>query len=132
MNICLLAPESNSQYCSPLDTYAINGRTVEILNSEDSYDPEDGLLNEKLYNLPDEKLTPAVRDNLIHIRLSKYGEEVFTQSAPGRVSLLEFVREGGYASQQRDEVEAIDSFNFLEDFPDRFSEQDIYGSDVST
>ena len=109
----------------------MNGRTIELLNSDDSYDPQIGLLNEQLYNLPDHKLIPAVRENLMHIRITKYGDEVLTQSAPGRISLIDFVRDGGYIGNLREETEAIDSFNFLKDFSDVSSEQGLYTSDGS-
>lgn len=122
-----------SRHCSSLDSILLplNGRTVEMLTSDDSYDPENGLLNEHLYNLPDHKLLPAVRENLIHIRLSKYGDDVLTQSAPSRVSLIGFVRDGGYCVDEREETEAIDSFNFLKDFSEVSSEPGVYSSEGS-
>ena len=67
----------------------------------------------------------------MHIRLTKYGEDVLTQSAPGRISLIDFVRDGGFVADSREETEAIDSFNFLKDFSDVSSEQGIYTSDGS-
>ncbi|KAI6652252.1 hypothetical protein LOD99_7268 [Oopsacas minuta] len=132
INASCLARRDVSRHCSSLDSLLpLNGRTVELFNSDDSYDPEMGLLNEHLYNLPDHKLTPAVRENLIHIRLTKYGDDVLTQSAPGRISLMNFVRDGGYAADEREETEAIDSFNFLKDLSEVSSEQGVYSSDGS-
>ena len=128
-----LERRDESRHCSSLDSILLplNGMTVEMLTSDDSYDPENGLLNEHLYNLPDHKLLPAVRENLIHIRLSKYGDDVLTQSAPSRISLIGFVRNGGYCVDEREETEAIDSFNFLKDFSEVSSEPDVYTSEGS-
>ena len=120
-----------SRHCSSLDSILLDGRTVEMLTSDDSYDPGNGLLNEHLYSLPDHKLLPAVRENLIHIRLSKYGDDILTQSAASRISLIGFVRDGGYSVDEREETEAIDSFNFLKDFSEVSSEPSAYTSEAS-